>query len=75
MKLPDFGELPKWANYVAMDANGDWWCYEVEPKAKDGMWSSQHGWCLEWVRHGEGWVDSLHRVARETQFIQVMVEE
>ena len=31
-------ELPDWAGWIAMDADGRWWCYEAEPQLHD------HGW-------------------------------
>ena len=31
-------ELPGWAGWIAMDADGRWWCYEAEPQLHD------HGW-------------------------------
>jgi hypothetical protein len=29
---------PDWANYIAMDKNGDWWFYELEPECESGEW-------------------------------------
>lgn len=28
---PDWNKAPMWAQYVAMDANGEWWWYEFKP--------------------------------------------
>lgn len=30
---PDWKDAPEWAQWVAHDANGDWWWFEVEPTA------------------------------------------
>ena len=30
--------FPHWARWIAMDEDGLWWCYEVEPHQHD------HGW-------------------------------
>jgi len=30
--------LPDWVNWLAQDADGAWWGYEVEPNKQD------HGW-------------------------------
>jgi len=35
---PDWKEAPEWADYLAMDACGDWWWYEYEPGRADGIW-------------------------------------
>lgn len=31
-------ELPNWARWIAMDADGRWWCYEAEPHRHDSGW-------------------------------------
>lgn len=31
MNKPNWEDAPKWANWLAMDANGTWWWYEAEP--------------------------------------------
>ncbi len=28
---PDAADLPAWARWLAQDADGSWWVYEVEP--------------------------------------------
>ena len=41
MKLaPNFssGSMPEWVNWIAQDANGNWWGYEVEPLLHDNGW-------------------------------------
>jgi len=30
--------IPKWVNWLAQDANGAWWGYEVEPHRHDSGW-------------------------------------
>lgn len=29
---PDWSDAPEWANYLAMDNNGDWYWYEEKPE-------------------------------------------
>lgn len=29
---PDWKDAPEWAQWVAMDADGDWWWYENKPE-------------------------------------------
>ena len=31
-------KLPDWVNWIAQDANGCWWGYEVEPLQFDQGW-------------------------------------
>lgn len=41
---PDWKTAPDWANYLAMDADGDWYWYENKPEPwHDSAWSSKSG--------------------------------
>ncbi|MGV6859753.1 MAG: hypothetical protein ACWA5X_12385 [bacterium] len=31
-------QLPPWANWLAMDADGRWWAYEHEPNLAEKSW-------------------------------------
>jgi hypothetical protein len=31
-------DLPSWVRYLAQDADGTWWGYEVEPNLGDSCW-------------------------------------
>ncbi|VAW75700.1 hypothetical protein MNBD_GAMMA15-936 [hydrothermal vent metagenome] len=31
-------ELPEWGNWLAQDAGGDWWVYEIEPQEYHQGW-------------------------------------
>jgi hypothetical protein len=35
---PEWKDAPEWAKYLAMDEDGRWWWYELEP------FGGQHGW-------------------------------
>jgi hypothetical protein len=37
---PDWKDAPSWANYVAMDADGEWWWFEREPPMGNRVWRS-----------------------------------
>jgi len=41
----EFYSIPEWAKYIAMDDNGKWWAFEVEPElSKDETeWNSNTG--------------------------------
>jgi len=38
MTSPDQNTLPDWVHWLAQDADGTWWGFEVEPN------QSHHGW-------------------------------
>lgn len=35
---PDLGRAPAWVAWIAQDADGSWWGYEVEPLEYDRGW-------------------------------------
>lgn len=66
----DWSKLPEWAQWVAMDPNGDWYCFPSEPDGSENLI-----WCVEKLGddclsfsaapfHGD-WRDSLQQ--RPTQ--------
>ena len=73
--LPGAGlvSYPEWVRWLAQDANGEWWGYEVQP-AKNAL--GRPSWdridffyraCLIYVgKENEEWKDSLMRVWGET---------
>lgn len=40
MSKPDWEDAPRWANYLAMDANGQWKWHKIWPDKFDGKWVS-----------------------------------
>ena len=39
MSRPEaFADLPDWAAWIAQDASGTWWAYEVQPQEYDSGW-------------------------------------
>lgn len=42
---PTWNEAPGWANYLAMDDNGEWYWYQNEPyySKLDGIWRVDSG--------------------------------
>jgi len=61
---PPTHDLPDWACWLAMDADGTWWAFEAEPNEYDhGWYENEVGRCQ---RRGEGeanprWRESLCR--------------
>jgi ATP-dependent phosphoenolpyruvate carboxykinase len=39
---PDWKNAPEWANWLAMDRNGEWYWYESKPVALGVYWLSMH---------------------------------
>lgn len=35
---PDWKDAPEWANYLAMDSNGEWFWYECPPESGSKTW-------------------------------------
>ena len=35
---PNWGNAPRWADWLAQDASGQWWWYEREPRALNARW-------------------------------------
>jgi hypothetical protein len=63
----NLADLPEWVRWLAQDADGSWWGYEVEPLQQD------HGWYEnELGRHvrlhrepaNPRWEETLFRVKR-----------
>lgn len=40
MNKPDWKDAPEWAQFLAMDADGEWYWYELEPSADESIWWS-----------------------------------
>lgn len=40
---PDWKDAPEWANWKAMDEDGEWWWYEEEPYIFYNYWVVRPG--------------------------------
>jgi len=41
-------DMPEWVNWLAQDADGQWWGYEVEPHQYDhGWYENEIGRCIK----------------------------
>lgn len=58
MKKPLWENAPIWANYTAMDDNGDWFWYENEPELDNGYWVATGKYEHACV-YSIGWKESL----------------
>lgn len=37
---PSWDDAPEWANWLAMDENGEWWWFEYKPHKTAHFWNS-----------------------------------
>jgi len=55
-------ELPEWVNWLAQDADGTWWAYEVEPLQHfSGWYENEVGQCIRLEKQdaNENWRETL----------------
>lgn len=55
---PDWKDAPEWAQWLAMDPDGDWYWFEAEPDW-DCLWENQKGTRVQWACSGIGPYQSL----------------
>lgn len=57
---PNWKDAPKWANYLAMDANGGWWWHKNEPIAGGfSEWISDSDIAIAGENIVSGWKETL----------------
>lgn len=64
-KVPGTVDLPGWVNWLAQDADGVWWGYQVEPlQYHCGWYENEVGRCIEAGRDAPNaqWADTLRKV-------------
>lgn len=67
--MPPAAPLPAWAAWLAQDADGAWWCFEVEPNQHDTGWYENEVGRYRKVRQdapNPNWRDTLIRVQRSS---------
>lgn len=52
---PDWKDAPEWANYRAMDSNGEWFWYECSPRSGFKSWLVSEGDQAYAGTEPEGW--------------------
>ena len=61
---PDWKDAPEWANYLAMDEDGNWYWYESEPRPWSTYWGRTCGQtCL--ASESEDWTETLEQRPEE----------
>jgi hypothetical protein len=64
---PDWKDAPEWAQYVAMDEDGDWYWYELKPELLDTCWLQSVSGQFDLVRFPfPEWQDSLEERPGQT---------
>ena len=61
---PNWEDAPEWANWLAMDADGEWYWFEEEPEIEGDGWDLYKS--MQQNRHelasaGRCWTQSLER--------------
>jgi len=57
----EFNEFPDWVCWLAQDANGIWWGYEVEPNmSHNGWYENEVGRSVEVYRIGELGIENVN---------------
>lgn len=62
-------KLPKWAEFLAQDADGTWWAYEAHPNQQHNGWYENEVGRIERLAQGppnERWEQALIRL-KETE--------
>lgn len=66
MNIPNLpASLPDWVQYIAQDADGQWWAYEAEPnQAHTGWYENEVGrlFKLECGKPNPQWTTSLKKL-------------
>lgn len=60
-------KLPEWAQYIAQDADGQWWAYEAEPNLSHISWyENEVGRILKLnsEQPNINWLQSLQKIAK-----------
>ncbi len=60
-----FNEFPEWVCWVAQDADGSWWGFQVEPNQSHQSWYENEvglSICLGKEDVNPNWVASLKRI-------------
>jgi len=61
----DFNQIPDWVCWIAQDADGSWWGYQVEPNLSHLSWYENevgNSICLGKRVLKQDWVSTLKRI-------------
>lgn len=60
-------KLPEWAQYIAQDADGQWWAYEAEPNVSHISWYENEVGRILKLNRGKpnvNWLQSLQKIIK-----------
>lgn len=60
-------KLPEWAQYIAQDADGQWWAYEAEPNLSHISWYENEVGRILKLDGGKpnvNWLQSLQKIIK-----------
>lgn len=68
MKVESEFIVPDWVNWMAKDADGEWWYYQNKPYRLSYYWEEDNEGSGEFAYNdpsgGDGWEDSLTEIVR-----------
>lgn len=56
---PDWNDAPEWAQWLAMDENGDWYWFEHKPFSNDYQWLRDKGFFRKASINTPKWDETL----------------
>lgn len=65
--MNNFSGLPEWAQYIAQDADGQWWAYQAEPNQSHIGWYENEVGRIVKLQQGEpnpDWFHSLQKIVK-----------
>lgn len=65
MNKPGWKDAPEWANWLAMDLDGEWGWHELKPTRKETFWVSAGRAFSAANHHNKGWGESLEERSRD----------
>lgn len=57
---PDWKDAPEWAQYLAMDADSNWYWFEYQPSIHRNIWWDERG-RVEDAFLSDNWQESLEQ--------------
>lgn len=63
MSKPDWKDAPEWANWLAMDSDGEWYWFQRRPHADLYAWIADDGE-VEFASSSIGWRKRLEERSR-----------
>ena len=61
MKIDDFKDVPEWANFIAMDADGKWFAFQNKPVIDFDQWFAEYG-DVSLIKPKRDWTTTLTEI-------------